>query len=86
MKRILTALLVLTLSVLSVSAAFAAEPGSYPWRTYSVEVAEVKTGGFFAPADMKADEYCVTLVLTGPEDLLKDDGLMHELYPEAFLQ
>ena len=85
MKRILTALLVLTLSVLSVSAAFAAEPGSYPWRTYSVEVAEVKTGGFFAPADMKADEYCVTLVLTGPEDLLKDDGLMHELYPEAFL-
>ena len=85
MKRILTALMILSLTVLSVSVTFAAEPGSYPWRTYSVEVSEVKTGGFFAPADMKADEYCVTLVLTGPEELLKDDGLMHELYPEAFL-
>ena len=85
MKRILMILVILSISVLSISVALAAESGSYPWRTYSVEVSEVKTGGFFAPADMKSDEYCVTLVLTGPEELLKNDDLMHELYPEAFL-
>ena len=85
MKRILMILAILSVTVLSLSAAFAAESGSYPWRSYSVEVSEVKTGGFFAPADMKSDEYCVTLVLTGPEELLKDDDLMNELYPEAFL-
>jgi len=55
------------------------------WREYEIELTEVKTGGFFAPADMKADEYCVTAVITVPKDLAEDSDLMGAMYDEIIL-
>ena len=77
--------LFLTICCLSIALAGMAAAESMTWREYEVELNEIKNGGMFAPADMKDNEYCVTVEMTLPEELAADSDLTHAMYEEILL-
>ena len=85
MKKLALFLLAALFAVATLLPALAEET-PLTWRDYTVTVTGMDTGGFFAPADMTADEYCVSLHLVPDEALAPSDDLVKELYAELLLQ
>jgi len=87
MKKTLSLILVLVLSLTLLSTALAVTEGTmYGWYNDQViKVKSVSTKPMFAPANMTDDQYPIAIELTVPDVIWEDENLYHELYGQAKL-
>ena len=85
MKRIAALLMTLLLVAAAGMTALAAEPGTYTWEGHTIEVTEIGKGGLFAPANMTADDYCVSVGMKVDDELWQNEELGSALYAETVL-
>jgi len=85
MKKPLSLILVLVLSLTLLSTALAITGGDYTWEGYTITLNAFDTKPMFAPADMTDDQHAIALGFTVPASVLEDDDLRGMLYAQAKL-